>query len=111
MAAQPLRAGQEVRNCYGELPNHELVHKYGFALPGNPFDLVILDKEALLAAADGPWLPRKAFLDAHRQGLGAAACAGWCLQLCRAGPGAGQGRSRTVCCLGRLVGAGRTYAG
>ena len=71
VAAQPLAAGQEVHNCYGELPSHELVHKYGFALPGNPYDVVTLDKTPLLSAAEGR-LPadslqeRMAFLELHR---------------------------------------------
>jgi len=39
VAASGIAAGAEVHNTYGELPNAELVHKYGFALPmGNPFD-------------------------------------------------------------------------
>lgn len=40
MAAQPLAAGREVYNTYGEHGNAELVNKYGFALPHNPFDEV-----------------------------------------------------------------------
>ncbi|KAG2434596.1 hypothetical protein HXX76_007491 [Chlamydomonas incerta] len=52
VAAQPLAAGAEVYNTYGEHGNAELVKKYGFALPCNAFDEVLLDKGALLAAAE-----------------------------------------------------------
>ncbi len=51
VASQPLRAGAEVFNCYGELSNTELLLKYGFALRGNPFSAVELDKAVLTAAA------------------------------------------------------------
>ncbi len=40
VAAQPLAAGREVYNTYGEHGNAELVNKYGFALPNNSFDEV-----------------------------------------------------------------------
>jgi hypothetical protein len=40
-----------VHNTYGEHSNAELLRKYGFALPANPFDSVTLSSEALLAAA------------------------------------------------------------
>ena len=39
----PVAAGREVCNTYGELPNAALVHDYGFAVPGNPFDIVNLE--------------------------------------------------------------------
>ena len=48
IAARPLQAGQEIFNTYGELGNADLVAKYGFALPDNPFDKLTLDKTALL---------------------------------------------------------------
>ena len=51
VASQALAAGAEVFNCYGELSNTELLLKYGFALRGNPFSGVELDKAALMAAA------------------------------------------------------------
>ncbi len=35
----------------GEHGNAELVNKYGFALPENPFDAVKLDKAGLIAIA------------------------------------------------------------
>jgi len=46
-----LKAGAEVFNCYGELGNTELLLKYGFALRGNPFSGVELDKAVLVEAA------------------------------------------------------------
>lgn len=36
----------------GEHGNAELVNKYGFALPDNPFDTVKLDKQCLVALAN-----------------------------------------------------------
>lgn len=50
-AASAVRAGAEIHNTYGEHGSCELVAKYGFALRGNPFSEVQLDKEGLLAAA------------------------------------------------------------
>ncbi len=71
VAAQPLNAGAEVFNCYGELSNAELLIKYGFALRGNPFSSVELDKAELLdAAADSKGADamraRLSFIEEHR---------------------------------------------
>eukprot|EP00198_Chlamydomonas_reinhardtii_P003225 XP_001692561.1 predicted protein [Chlamydomonas reinhardtii] len=52
VAAQPLAGGTEVYNTYGEHSNAELVNKYGFALPYNAFDEILLDKGAVLEAAE-----------------------------------------------------------
>lgn len=51
IAASDLEAGSEIHNTYGELGNAELVSKYGFALPDNPFDALELDKQDLVDAA------------------------------------------------------------
>ena len=51
IAAFDVPQGQEIHNTYGELGNADLVSKYGFALPHNPFDTVQLDKGQLLEAA------------------------------------------------------------
>ncbi|KAI8472158.1 MAG: hypothetical protein J3K34DRAFT_519919 [Monoraphidium minutum] len=51
VAASDVAAGCEIHNTYGEHSNAELLRKYGFALPANPFDSVTLDAAALLAAA------------------------------------------------------------
>lgn len=51
VAACRLPAGSEVFNTFGELGNAELVTKYGFALPGNPFDAVRLAKDDVVAEA------------------------------------------------------------
>ena len=40
VAAQPVAAGREVHNTYGEYGNAALVYKHGFALRENPFDTV-----------------------------------------------------------------------
>eukprot|EP00775_Hariotina_reticulata_P007777 gene7777-7975_t len=42
IAASAVAHGCEVHNTYGELSNPELLHKYGFCLPQNPFDEVEL---------------------------------------------------------------------
>ena len=52
VAASPVLEGAEVHNTYGELGNAELVNKYGFALRQNPFSAVLLDKAAVLQAAE-----------------------------------------------------------
>ena len=51
MAACSLAKGQEIFNTFGELDNTELVCKYGFALPNNPFNAVHLSKDILLEEA------------------------------------------------------------
>ncbi|BDA50036.1 probable N-lysine methyltransferase SETD6 at N-terminal half [Coccomyxa sp. Obi] len=51
IAASPVQKGHEVHNTYGELGNAELVVKYGFALRNNPFDVVLLDKAAVVEEA------------------------------------------------------------
>ena len=48
VAACSLAKGEEIFNTFGELENTELVCKYGFALPNNPFNSVHLNKEVLL---------------------------------------------------------------
>ena len=45
----PLEGGQEIFNTFGELGNAELICKYGFALPDNPFSSVTLDKGSYLS--------------------------------------------------------------
>lgn len=44
--------GAEVHNTYGELGNVDLLSKYGFALLDNPFSVVVLNKAAVLQAAE-----------------------------------------------------------
>lgn len=55
----------------GEHGNAELINKYGFAVPDNPFDSIKMDKDALVAeAADAmgeeACNQRCAFLHHHR---------------------------------------------
>ena len=81
VAAQPLVAGAEVFNCYGELSNAELLIKYGFALRGNPFSSVELEKAELLgAAADSlgtdAMRARLTFMEEHRCALCDQRCMG-----------------------------------
>ena len=45
IAATPLNKNFEIFNTYGELGNAELVKKYGFCLPENPFTKVSLRKD------------------------------------------------------------------
>ena len=52
LAASSVPKGAEVHNTYGELGNAELVNKYGFALRNNPFSVVLLEKAAMLQAAE-----------------------------------------------------------
>ena len=75
VAAQPLTGGQEIFNCYGELSNTELLLKYGFALSGNPFSAVELEKGGLLLAAQREhgakaYAKRRRFLLNHRFAVG-----------------------------------------
>lgn len=41
----PLRECQEIFNTFGELGNADLLCKYGFTLPDNPFSSVQLSKD------------------------------------------------------------------
>lgn len=47
VAANHVTAGAQVHNTYGELSNAELVCKYGFALAGNPFTSIEVDKKEI----------------------------------------------------------------
>lgn len=49
--ASPVPRGHEIHNTYGEVPNSELVSKYGFALLSNPFDSIALNKKAVIKQA------------------------------------------------------------
>lgn len=76
IAASAIAGGCEVHNTYGELSNPELVHKYGFCLPHNPFDEVQLgpDWPWLLEEVGGTELTKHLalhvkWLQQHRQGV------------------------------------------
>lgn len=67
VAACTLDKGQEIFNTFGELENTDLVCKYGFALPNNPFNAVHLDKDVLGQEAQAlgtfdPFIKRKRYL-------------------------------------------------
>lgn len=72
MAACPLAQGQEILNTFGELGNSELVSKYGFALPNNPFSNVHLRKNDLLSESrkilvEEQYQDRISYLEDQRQ--------------------------------------------
>ncbi|GMH42823.1 hypothetical protein BSKO_10742 [Bryopsis sp. KO-2023] len=46
--ASEVKADAEIHNTYGELPNSDLLYKYGFALDSNSFDTVNIDKTSML---------------------------------------------------------------
>jgi hypothetical protein len=71
VAASPVQAGAEVHNTYGELGNTDLLAKYGFALPDNPFSSVLMSKADLLTGAEQQLgaeglSSRRGFLEEHR---------------------------------------------
>ena len=59
VAASDIPAGSEIYNTYGELGNSELVHKYGFCLPDNPFTVVCLDKLGVVELVEEWWREKK----------------------------------------------------
>jgi N-lysine methyltransferase SETD6 len=59
VAASDITAGSEIYNTYGELGNSELVHKYGFCLPDNPFTVVCLDKMGVVELVEEWWRDKK----------------------------------------------------
>lgn len=73
VAACALSKGQEIFNTFGELENSELVCKYGFALPNNPFNSVHLSKSIFLEEAKTllgrqELKKRQAYLETERYG-------------------------------------------
>ncbi len=52
IAASSVERGKEMFNTYGELGNAELVKKYGFCVPENPFTFVTLDKNQIFSAVE-----------------------------------------------------------
>jgi SET domain-containing protein 6 len=45
--------GREIFNTYGDLPNADLLRKYGFAEEGNPFDVVEIDSQLVVEICSG----------------------------------------------------------
>ena len=45
-AGRPYRKGEQVFLCYGSYTNLELLEHYGFLLPGNPHDEIVLPDDA-----------------------------------------------------------------
>jgi len=48
MVMSPIQTGAEIMNTYGEYGNAELLQKYGFVVPGNPFDTLYIDHGAAI---------------------------------------------------------------
>ena len=55
IAASSIKQGEEVFNTYGELGNAELLKKYGFCLPENPFNYVRLNKRRVIDSLRESW--------------------------------------------------------
>ena len=51
VTASCVQDGHEIHNTYGEHGNAELLHRYGFSLISNPFNVIILNKQAVIDAA------------------------------------------------------------
>ncbi|CAD7703274.1 unnamed protein product [Ostreobium quekettii] len=50
VTASRIEQGNEIHNTYGEHSNAELLHKYGFALLSNPFNVITIAKQAVVDA-------------------------------------------------------------
>ena len=60
--------GAEIFNTYGEFGNAELLQKYGFVVPGNPFDSVDIDHGATVDALQGTGIvPKRQMRRRHSQ--------------------------------------------
>ncbi|CAM9142895.1 unnamed protein product [Choristocarpus tenellus] len=44
----PVNAGEELFSSFGHLSNAQLLNSYGFILPGNPFDTVLIPRELVI---------------------------------------------------------------
>ncbi|CAM9408993.1 unnamed protein product [Scytosiphon promiscuus] len=45
---QPVKAGEEVFSSFGHISNAQLLNSYGFVLPGNPFDTVLIPSQLVV---------------------------------------------------------------
>ncbi|CAM9607060.1 unnamed protein product, partial [Hapterophycus canaliculatus] len=45
---QPVKAGEEVFSSFGQISNAQLLNSYGFVLPGNPFDTVLISSQLVV---------------------------------------------------------------
>jgi hypothetical protein len=74
IASTPVRQNFEIFNTYGELGNAELVKKYGFCLPENPFTKVSLCKDKHFLEQIGKWFNgiqgRKVKKTKYQEGIG-----------------------------------------
>jgi N-lysine methyltransferase SETD6 len=47
-AIKPIDQGSQIYNTYGNLPNHDLLRRYGYILPGSKDDLVEISSEIIV---------------------------------------------------------------
>ena len=47
-AIKPINQGDQIYNTYGNLPNHDLLRRYGYILPGSKDDLVEISAEMIV---------------------------------------------------------------
>lgn len=45
---KPINKGDQIYNTYGNLPNHDLLRRYGYVLPGSKDDLVEISSDLIL---------------------------------------------------------------
>ena len=45
---QPISKGNQIYNTYGELPNSDLLRRYGYVIPGSRDDLVEITAESIV---------------------------------------------------------------
>ena len=45
---KPINKGDQIYNTYGNLPNHDLLRRYGYVLPGSKDDLVEISSDLIV---------------------------------------------------------------
>ena len=45
---KPIPQGHQIYNTYGNLPNHDLLRRYGYVLPGSKDDLVEISSDLIV---------------------------------------------------------------
>ncbi|KAK1300635.1 hypothetical protein QJS10_CPB13g00894 [Acorus calamus] len=59
LMVKDVKVGSEVFNTYGSIGNAALLHRYGFAEPDNPFDIVNIDLNLVLQRVSSSVSPRQ----------------------------------------------------
>jgi len=54
---KPISKGEQIYNTYGNLPNSDLLRRYGYVLPGSKDDVVEIQWQ-LIAETLGPEIPQ-----------------------------------------------------